>query len=190
LSISAATQWLSFFRDNEEERFMNYKVLFVLLIGVGLSLVAPPAAARLGCHLGPKIDFRDPLYSLLPNVQTQNNVGAYDEESLRTGLMTRLTAAYRLNHGSNALPVGSTFKMVYKDGTRECGRIETHFGTPQARPVENSQRPYAGPGEVEETSSYMNLFNRNRPQVGFYTVCWDYYTNGVRTDSECEYHRL
>jgi hypothetical protein len=166
---------------------MNRKLLALLFASVGIGVLSAPAHGRITC-LGPKINFGQLPYSALPELNNLSNIGAYDEDVLRTRLMTGLTAAYRGIHGLSTLPVGSTFKMVYKDGSRECGRVDSRMGSVQAMPVENSQRPYAGPGEVEETSSYLNLFNRNRPQSGFYQVCWDYYTNGVLTDSECEIH--
>jgi hypothetical protein len=157
-------------------------------IGVLLSMASGYAHAKLDCR-GPAIKANLAPYSSLPAI-TNQDVGITDDEIVRSSVMTAVAGAYRVHNGVGTLPIGSTFKMVYKDGTRECGHVISRTGSIQVNPVPNSQREYAGPGEVEGTSWYINLFNRNQPQTGFFTVCWDYYTNGVRTDTECEVHRF
>lgn len=159
--------------------------IFGLLLCVGFMAFSSPASAVLKCGTaGIKIDARNFPYSAVSAVQKQD-VGITDDWSLRAEVMTGVAGAYRLQFGS--LGPGSMFKMIYKDGTRECAAVGSTTASLGTVPVPGTASN--GPNavlEVENTSLYIQQFQRPQTGVaGWYRVCFDYYSNGQLTTTEC-----
>lgn len=161
----------------------SYLVLISLCMSALAVCYANEAHAMLKCGgNGTKIDAGLSPYSALPQ---GNGITAYSEEELRSTAITSFAGAYRLANGVGALPVGSTFKVIYQDDSRECAQIVSTTGSFGAVPVAGTQRDSAGTGEVEDTDLYIRNFQRNYPRNGWYRVCYDYYSDGYLTATEC-----
>lgn len=157
-----------------------------LLALLFIALASPSALATLNCN-GPSINVNQAPYNVLPAVQNQN-VGAYDEDVLRTNVMTAVVARYRIEHGPRSIDPGKTFKITYKDRTKECGVVTGLTGSVAAVPIPGTRRDAPGDGmAVENTSVYLRQFNQNQANQlhGTYQVCYDYYSNGELTATQC-----
>lgn len=158
-----------------------------LIFNLAICLVAvssPAAVASLNCG-GPALNTNQPPYSLLPEVLNSLTT-IHDEEAVRSDLMTRLVGAYRAKNGITSLPAGSSVRVIYEDQTRECGLVVTPIGSMGVVPVPGSSRegPGGGTGGVENTNMYIRQFQRNGLH-GSYQVCYDYYSNGELTETQC-----
>lgn len=149
------------------------------------TVLSHSALAVMNCN-GPAIDARLPPYSGLSAVANQN-IGAFDEDVLRGNVMTAVIGAYRGLHGPTSMDPGKTFKMIYKDASKECGVVVNRVGSLGAIPVPDTQRPAPGNGpiDVENTRIYLQQFNRINQLHGSYQVCYDYYSDGVLTATQC-----
>ncbi|MBN8738402.1 MAG: hypothetical protein J0H86_02755 [Xanthomonadaceae bacterium] len=165
---------------------MKHKPSWIAILLIATSVFSAPASALLKCG-GPTIRASDAPFSTSPGIVNQD-VSIADDEFVRVGLLTEMAGLYRSTYGLSKLPVGSTFKMVYKDNSRECATVISKLASPGVFPVAGSQRVGGGPMEVENTSLYIKMFNLNKPEVGWYTVCYDYYSNGSLTATECTVH--
>lgn len=165
---------------------MKHKLSWIAILLIAMGGLSAPASALLKCG-GPTIRASDSPFNTSPGIVNQD-VGITDEELVRIGLLTEIAGLYRSTYGQSKLPVGSTFKMVYKDNSRECATVVSKLASPGVFPVAGSQRSGGGPLEVEGTSLYIQMFNLNKPEVGWYTVCYDYYSNGTLTATECSVH--
>jgi len=161
------------------------KVISLLLCAVIFVFSSTAGAAGFKCGVGLKIDARNAVYSHLPAVNGQD-VGINDIIDLRGEVMTAVAGEYRFTR-PGSLPAGSLFKMIYKDGSRECAVVATTSGSVGVVPVPDTARPNPGGTlEVENTALYIQQFLRPSPTVsGWYRVCYDYYSNGEVTATEC-----
>lgn len=160
---------------------------YIIFISFVVSLVtltyANEAHALLKCGGGgTKVDTHLTPYSSLPMV---NGLNAYSEAELRSAAITQFAGAYRVANGILTLPVGSTFKVIYQDDSRECAQVVSTTGSFGAGPIAGTQRDSAGTWEVEQTDLYIRNFQRNVPRSGWYRVCYDYYSDNVLTESSC-----
>lgn len=153
---------------------------------LAMSGISTQASALLKCG-GPTIKANNFPMNTWPAV-VNSDVGITDEEFVRVGFLTQIAASYRLEFEAGQLPLNSTFKMVYENGSRECARVVSKHSSAGVFPVAGSQKPSAGPLEVESTSLYLQLFNVNKPETGWYTVCYDYYSDGELTETQCTVH--
>lgn len=160
------------------------KIISLLLCAVVLGF-SSNAHAILKCGTGIKMDVRNLPYSILPSVANQD-VGITDDIDVRNGVLSAVAGAYRATH-PGSLPPGAMFKVIYKDGSRECGAVASTTGSLGAVAVPNTA--VNGPNgvlEVEKTNIYIQQFLRPSMTVaGWYQVCYDYYSNGELTESEC-----
>jgi hypothetical protein len=162
------------------------KILSSLLCAAILVFSFNAQAAGFKCGAGIKIDARNAPYSTLTAVNGQH-VGINDILELRSEVMTAVAGEYRFRRPPGALPAGSLFKMIYRDGSRECAVVATTSSSLGAVPVPNTARPNPGGTlEVESTALYIQQFQRPGPNVsGWYRVCYDYYSDGEVTATEC-----
>lgn len=161
------------------------KVVSLLLCAVILVFSSYANANGFKCGAGVRIDVRNPPYSTLQAVANQY-VTINDMGELRGEVMTAVAGAYRFGR-PGSLPSGSVFKVIYRDGSRECAFVATTIGSAGAFPIPGTSR--SNPGgvrEVENTSIYVQQFLRPSPTVsGWYRVCFDYYSNDELTATEC-----
>lgn len=165
---------------------MVVKSILASLLLLVLGGLSTQASAMLKCN-GPTIKTTVAPMNTWPAVVNED-VGVGDNEFVRVGFLSKIAASYRLQHGLDKLPLNSTFKIVYEDGSRECARVVSKASSAAVFPVAGSQKASAGPMEVESTSLYIQMFQVNKPEIGWYTVCYDYYSNGTLTATECTVH--
>jgi hypothetical protein len=145
--------------------------------------VSVPVRAALNCG-GPTLNANLAPYNTLHTVTSQN-VGIDDEDAVRIGQMTAMAGEYRSKNGPGTLGPGKPFGVIYENRSKECGIVITTTGSTGAVPVPGSKR--APPREglaVENTNMYIRQFQRNGTN-GFYQVCYDYYSNGELTETQC-----
>lgn len=157
----------------------------MLLCALVLVFSSNAHAAGFKCGAGLKIDARTAAYSHLPAVNGQH-VGIGDITDLRGEVMAAVAGQYRSTR-PGVLPAGSLFKMIYRDGSRECAIVATTSGSVGVVPVPGTARQNPGGTlEVENTALYIQQFLRPSPTVsGWYRVCYDYYSNDDVTATEC-----
>lgn len=161
-------------------KFMKNAAL-LLLACLALS---PSAHALKQCPSATTIDARLPTYQTAANL----HVTVADSEEVRSGVLTSAIGMYRLQNGILKLPVGSMIKMIYRDGSRECAAVISRTGTPMGDPIPDTARRPGDTVTVEDTIIYIKKYQFERPAgsaQAWFNVCYDYYTNGVLTDSEC-----
>lgn len=95
------------------------------------------AAAMTAVAFGITIDTRTAPYNTAGLDVT--GVGVTDEVSVRTWADTRVAAIYRLSHGLDTLPKGSTFTIIYHDGSGERVGVTSTMTSMGAVPEANSQ---------------------------------------------------
>ncbi|MDC8013898.1 hypothetical protein [Tahibacter soli] len=158
----------------------------VFVYALFTAVASPMALAQLNCG-GPTLNTNQPPYSQLETVRN-SFVTIEDEEAVRSGLITALVGAYRSipGNGTFSLPPGSPVRVVYEDRSKECGIVISQTGSMSAVPVPGSRReaPGGGAGGGENTNMYIRQFQRNGVN-GFYQVCYDYYSNGELTETQC-----
>lgn len=158
-----------------------------LLILVGCALQQSHAAGLLKCN-GPNVDIRKPEYNISSTIRN-TTIGAFGDLEIRVNVMVAAVGIYRSENGASSLRAGMTFKMIYKDGTRECGAMTSGGSSITAVPIDDTQRD-GQTLEVEDTSVYIQQF---RPIGmggihGTYQICYDYFSNCELTTTQCTAH--
>lgn len=163
------------------------KKMVVLLLFVLISSFTSQSFAATGLNCGgPTIKANDSPYSSVPAIQ---GVTIDDIVEVRVGALTAAAGAYRTVNGFGSLPTGSMFKMVYSDLSKECGEIISPISSVGAGPVVDSQRGppgggSGGGGELTVNGRVAWAF----PWIGFYQICFDYYSDGQFIGSVCDIH--
>lgn len=164
---------------------MKNRVHGFLVLGLLLSAASPavvlagPAGLKCGATT---IDVRQAPYSTTPGIQG-SNVNVYSNENDRIALDSAMAAKYRAINGAGTLAENAIFRAIYKNGSRECVGI-TSTGSSGARPIPGFQRDLNDPVIVEDSIT-LNYFRVNYPHPGWYRICYDYFTDGQLTMSEC-----
>lgn len=142
-------------------------------------------ASGLDCGSGPTLNVNQLPYSGINDI-ANSYYTIEDSDWDRAALMTRLVAIYRSTYGVTTLPPGAMVKVVFHDRSRECGVVVSRAGTIQAKPVPGTSRtaPGGGAGGVENTNFYLQQFQGNGDH-GYYQICYDYYSNGELTETQC-----
>ncbi len=157
----------------------GFRVVFVaFLLVYGKTLWA-------GCG-GPTLNSNNLPYSQLDSVKNQW-ISISDEPELRASQMSAMVGAYRSTHGVTSMPTLSTFKIIYKDGTFECGIVNSAYSPFQAQPLPNTQREADSVG-AEPSAIYVNGGKAPTDSVttGFVGRCYDYYSDGRYTGTFCD----
>ncbi len=157
------------------------KVNSLLAIPLYLGLIGSASAAIDCGPNAPTIDTRQSPYSAL---QTVHNVAVYSDFEVRNETLSQLAGAYRTKNGIAKLPAGATFKVIYEDGSRECAGVVSATSSLGAVPIPNTQKEV---GYYEDSGGYLRNFTRTSSSGSFYAynICFDYYTNGRVTDTQC-----
>ena len=76
--------------------------------------------------------------------------------------------------------------MIYKNRTRECGIVTGAVNSYGTVPLDGTQRDGSS-FVVEESSWYLRQFRPTGAYAmhGTYQICYDYYSNGELTDTQC-----
>ena len=82
------------------------------------------------------IDSRTASYSGIPSTQGLTNK---DDEEARSAGDTALAARYRTLHGSDTLPAGSVFKVIYSDGGGENAGVTSPYSSMGSAPIPGTQ---------------------------------------------------
>ena len=148
---------------------------------------ASSAQALKHCPSATTLDTRILPYST-PSAVSGQYVTVDDDQDIRQSVMTSVIGTHRSTHGLFTLPPGSMFKIIYRDGSRECGAVISSNSSVMGDPIPDTARRPSDPIIVEDTKIYIQKYQFERPAgspQAWFNVCYDYYTNGVLTDSEC-----
>lgn len=165
---------------------MKNRMRNIFIAGLLLSAVSPAAvlAGPAGLKCGTTtIDVRQAPYSTTPGIQG-SNVNVYSAENDRIALDSAMAAKYRTINGAGTLGENAIFRAIYKNGSRECVGITSASSSSGARPIPGFQRDLSDPVIVEDSIT-LNYFRVNYPHPGWYRICYDYFSNGQLTQSEC-----
>lgn len=116
-----------------------------------LAFVAMVAVAA-----GLTIDTRSSVYSNLSNVDGTN---WQSEHAIRVAGATQTSAKYRLTHGLSKLPSGSTFKIIWPDGSSEEVSVVSPFSSAGSQPVPGTGKGafVGGPCDLSPCPDYSRL---------------------------------
>lgn len=153
------------------------RVILLLLSGV----FCQQAQAVLNCG-GPTIDVREKPYKDIQSVIEQS-VGISDEQAVRASQLHAVAGAYREKYGWQTLGNGSSFKMIYKNGTRECAVVVNKLNSYGTVPIDGTQSD-GMTFNVESSRWFIRQFSTSGFH-GTYRICYDYYSNGEWTATQC-----
>lgn len=101
--------------------------------GIALILLAFSTlvlAASINAKLAP--------YNTAPAIM---GVTIHNDSSVRAAALSQARGLYKGIHGQSALPIGSTFQMIYQDSSWEQAMVIANIASITAMPIEGSQHP-------------------------------------------------
>ncbi|WP_216362307.1 hypothetical protein, partial [Xanthomonas arboricola] len=110
----------------KREIFKRYFAFFALLV-LCLPVIASAVTIRAG----------DSPYNQVPSA---SGITVLDDSALRVAAMFGLWGMYRTANGFDKLPRGSTFDVIYSDGSSEKATVACVGGTVCVIPVPGTQR--------------------------------------------------
>jgi hypothetical protein len=119
---------------------MKKIIICILLYLVTYGAIAKPPG---GNGEGLSIDTSLSPYANLTNVVGTNN---NSDEEIQIAGATQVAAVYRLKAGLNSLTPGTTFKIIWQDGSSESVLVVSSFSSIGVTPIPGSQKAAGASG--------------------------------------------
>lgn len=150
-------------------------------------LLAFSGTSQAICNGAPAVrNFPVQSYANAPGIAGQT-FSVNDPVATRQAAATAMILQYRSTHGSWSVPPGEVEVIGYSDDSSECMVVLDAYSTYQAAPLDGTQMLYTGVptggGPVGGDHHQQGPVYADPPFIRY--ECYDYFSNGAYTGTEC-----